>query len=95
MTAAAEAITVWTPPGASYATPEQEPLVAAVFAQLFGSRAEVQRPPVTVHENRYQPRAAQAHRGLFGDEGDQEAKASRVATAERTVAMRSHRRMPG
>jgi GNAT superfamily N-acetyltransferase len=39
MTAAAEAITVWTPPGASYGTPEQEPLVAAVFAELFGPRA--------------------------------------------------------
>ena len=35
MTAAAEAITVWTPPGASYGTPEQEPIVAAVFAELL------------------------------------------------------------
>jgi ribosomal protein S18 acetylase RimI-like enzyme len=39
MTPAAEAVTVWTPPGASYGTPEQEPLVAAVFGDLFGSRS--------------------------------------------------------
>jgi len=39
MTAAAEAITVWTPPGASYGTPEQEPRVTALFEELFGDRA--------------------------------------------------------
>jgi GNAT superfamily N-acetyltransferase len=39
MTGAAESVTVWTPPGATYGTPEQEPLMAAVLADLFGSRA--------------------------------------------------------
>ena len=39
MTAGAEAITVWTPPGAGDATAGQEPRMATVFADLFGSRA--------------------------------------------------------
>src|SRR5206468_10339174 len=34
MTAAAESITVWTPPGASYGTLEQEPRVTALFEEL-------------------------------------------------------------
>jgi ribosomal protein S18 acetylase RimI-like enzyme len=39
MTAGVEAITVWTPPGATYGDPEQEPLVAAMLDELFGDRA--------------------------------------------------------
>lgn len=39
MTPAAESITIWTPPGATYGTPEQEPLVASMFDELFGERA--------------------------------------------------------
>ena len=39
MTPAAEAVTVWTPPGASYGSPEQQPLVIAMFDDLFGDRA--------------------------------------------------------
>jgi ribosomal protein S18 acetylase RimI-like enzyme len=39
MTSAAESITVWTPPGARYGTPEQEPLVSTLFEELFGERA--------------------------------------------------------
>jgi GNAT superfamily N-acetyltransferase len=38
MTAAAEAVTVWTPPGLSPVTPELEARMAAVFADLFGPR---------------------------------------------------------
>ena len=38
-TAGGESVTVWTPPGASYGTPEQEPLVSGVFDELFGVRA--------------------------------------------------------
>jgi GNAT superfamily N-acetyltransferase len=39
MTARGESVTVWTPPGASYGSPEQEPLVSEVFEGLFGARA--------------------------------------------------------
>jgi ribosomal protein S18 acetylase RimI-like enzyme len=39
MTAQGESVTVWTPPGASYRTPEQEPLIVELFDELFGPRA--------------------------------------------------------
>jgi hypothetical protein len=39
MTAQGESVAVWTPPGASYRTPEQEPLISGVFDELFGARA--------------------------------------------------------
>lgn len=39
MTARGESVTVWTPPGASYGSPEQEPLISEVFDRLFGARA--------------------------------------------------------
>ena len=39
MTAQGESVTVWTPPGASYRTPEQEPFISEVFDELFGARA--------------------------------------------------------
>jgi GNAT superfamily N-acetyltransferase len=39
MTAHGESVTVWTPPGASYRTPEQEPFISGVFDELFGARA--------------------------------------------------------
>jgi hypothetical protein len=39
MTARGESVTIWTPPGASYGSPEQEPLISEVFDRLFGARA--------------------------------------------------------
>jgi hypothetical protein len=39
MTAGGESVTVWTPPGANYGSPEQEPLISEVFERLFGARA--------------------------------------------------------
>jgi len=39
VTAAGEAVTVWTPPGVSYGTPEQESLIDELFTDLFGARA--------------------------------------------------------
>ncbi len=39
MTAAAESVTVWTPPGATYGSAEDEPRIAEVFSRLFGRRA--------------------------------------------------------
>lgn len=39
MTAGGESVAVWTPPGASYGSPEQEPLITEVFERLFGPRA--------------------------------------------------------
>jgi hypothetical protein len=39
MTPGGESVTVWTPPGASYGSPEQEPLISEVFERLFGARA--------------------------------------------------------
>ncbi len=39
MTAAAEAVTLWTPPGASYGTPQQEEHMSAVLEDLLGPRA--------------------------------------------------------
>jgi GNAT superfamily N-acetyltransferase len=44
MTAGTESVALWTPPGASYGSAEQEPLIADVFDRLFGARA------VAVHE---------------------------------------------
>jgi GNAT superfamily N-acetyltransferase len=40
MTAAGESIAIWTPPGASYGSPEQEPLIGEVLDRLFGARAQ-------------------------------------------------------
>lgn len=39
MTAAGESVAIWTPPGASYGSPEQEPVVGEVLERLFGARA--------------------------------------------------------
>lgn len=39
MTPAGEAVTIWTPPGATYGLPEQEPLIDQVLDELFGARA--------------------------------------------------------
>jgi hypothetical protein len=39
MTKGGESVTVWTPPGAAYGSPEQEPLINEVFERLFGGRA--------------------------------------------------------
>jgi GNAT superfamily N-acetyltransferase len=39
MTVGGESVTVWTPPGASYGSREQEPLISEVFEDLFGARA--------------------------------------------------------
>jgi GNAT superfamily N-acetyltransferase len=39
VTPGGESVTVWTPPGASYGTPESESLMAEVFGRLFGARA--------------------------------------------------------
>ena len=39
MTVAGETVTVWTLPGQRYGTPEQEPQLATVLAELFGARA--------------------------------------------------------
>jgi GNAT superfamily N-acetyltransferase len=39
MTAGSESVAVWTPPGASYGSPEQEPLISEVLDRLFGKRA--------------------------------------------------------
>lgn len=36
MTKGGESVAVWTPPGASYGTPEQEPLTSEVLDRLFG-----------------------------------------------------------
>lgn len=38
-TAKSESVALWTPPGASYGSPEQEPLVHDVLERLFGPRA--------------------------------------------------------
>ena len=38
-TAGGESIAIWTPPGASYGSPEQEPLIGEVLDRLFGARA--------------------------------------------------------
>jgi ribosomal protein S18 acetylase RimI-like enzyme len=40
MTAAAEAVTIWTPPGGHYGIPEQDPLMTDVLGGLFGERVE-------------------------------------------------------
>jgi hypothetical protein len=39
MTAGGESVAIWTPPGASYGLPEQEPMITEVLDQLFGARA--------------------------------------------------------
>jgi GNAT superfamily N-acetyltransferase len=39
MTAAGESVAIWTPPGASYGSPEQEPMITEVLDRLFGARA--------------------------------------------------------
>ena len=39
MTDGCEAVAVWTPPGEIYVTPEEEPAMAALLDELFGSRA--------------------------------------------------------
>jgi GNAT superfamily N-acetyltransferase len=39
MTASGESVAIWTPPGASYGSPEQEPLISEVLRRLFGARA--------------------------------------------------------
>jgi hypothetical protein len=39
MTAGSESVAVWTPPGASYGSPEQEPLISEVLDRVFGTRA--------------------------------------------------------
>jgi GNAT superfamily N-acetyltransferase len=39
MTAGSESVAVWTPPGASYGSPEQEPLISEVLDRVFGKRA--------------------------------------------------------
>jgi GNAT superfamily N-acetyltransferase len=39
MTADGESVAIWTPPGASYGSPEQEPLIGEVLGRLFGARA--------------------------------------------------------
>ena len=39
MTSRGEAVTIWTPPGATYGTPEQQPLIDELFERLFGPRA--------------------------------------------------------
>jgi hypothetical protein len=44
MTPGGESAAIWTPPGASYGSPEQEPMIAEVLGRLFGARAS------TIHE---------------------------------------------
>src|ERR1700730_3951124 len=39
MTPAGESVAVWTPPGSSYGTPEQEASISELFDELFGVRA--------------------------------------------------------
>ena len=39
MTASGESVAIWTPPGASYGSPEQEPLISELLSRLFGARA--------------------------------------------------------
>lgn len=39
MTAGGESVAIWTPPGASYGSPEQEPMITEVLDRLFGARA--------------------------------------------------------
>jgi hypothetical protein len=39
MTARGESVAIWTPPGARYGSPEQEPLISQVLESLFGARA--------------------------------------------------------
>jgi hypothetical protein len=39
MTASGESVAIWTPPGASYGSPDQEPLISEVLGRLFGARA--------------------------------------------------------
>jgi hypothetical protein len=39
MTASGESVAIWTPPGASYGSPEQETLIDEVLDRLFGARA--------------------------------------------------------
>jgi hypothetical protein len=39
MTPGNESVAIWTPPGASYASPEQEPLISEVLDRMFGKRA--------------------------------------------------------
>src|SRR5947209_457514 len=39
MTARGESVAIWTPPGARYGLPEQEPLINELFDRLFGARA--------------------------------------------------------
>jgi hypothetical protein len=43
MTAGGESVAIWTPPGASYGSPEQEPMITEVLDRLFGARASVIR----------------------------------------------------
>lgn len=39
MTAGGESVAIWTLPGASYGSPEQQPLIDEVLDRLFGTRA--------------------------------------------------------
>jgi GNAT superfamily N-acetyltransferase len=39
MTTGGESVAIWTPPGARYGVPEQEPLISEVLEGLFGRRA--------------------------------------------------------
>lgn len=39
MTASGESVAIWTPPGASYGSQEQEPLISEILGRLFGARA--------------------------------------------------------
>lgn len=39
ITAKSESVAIWTPPGASYGSPEQEPLISELLDRLFGARA--------------------------------------------------------
>ena len=43
MTAGGESVAIWTPPGARYGSPEQEPLTNEVVDRLFGPRARALR----------------------------------------------------
>jgi hypothetical protein len=39
ITPKSESVAIWTPPGASYGSSEQEPMISEVLSQLFGARA--------------------------------------------------------
>ncbi len=39
MTAGGESVAIWTPPGARYGSPEQEPMITEALDRLFGARA--------------------------------------------------------